>query len=403
MPALGMHQDNGTLLAWLKEEGEAVAQGEPIMEIETDKATVEIEAPASGILGGIRAREGAIVPVGQAVAWILAPGEPLPGEALPAGQGAHTRGLSVTPVARRLAEKHGVDLAEVRTRGRRIEKDDVLRYLEAGSGTGRPRLAAASPRARRLARERGLDVEHLSGSGPGGAVLAADVLAAEALADRPGSTWQIMAERVTRSWTGAPHFYLFREVDAGRLVAWRTRAQQRIETGLTYTDLLIELVAAALSRHPEVNASWSEGRIALHSEINVGFAVAVQGGLLVPVVHSAHGQSLGQIAARRQDLVRRARVGKLSPEDMANGTFTITNLGMYGVDAFVAIINPPQAAILAVGRIADRVVPVDGRPAVRPTMSLGLSCDHRVVDGAMGARFLATLADLIEEPLLLYL
>jgi pyruvate dehydrogenase E2 component (dihydrolipoamide acetyltransferase) len=399
MPALGMHQDTGTLIAWLKEEGEPVAQGEPIMEIETDKATVEIEAPASGILRGICVGEGVEVPVGQTVAWILVPGEPLPAE----GQEAGTRRPSATPVARRLAEKHGVDLTLVPASGRRIEKDDVLSYLETGSGTVRPRLPAASPRARRLAGERGLAVQHLVGSGPGGAVLAADVLAAEPRARQPGSTWQLMADRVTRSWTGAPHFFLLREVNASRLVAWRAKAQRRIEPQPTYTDLLVKLVAAALSRHPQVNASWSETGIVLHPEINVGFAVAVQGGLVVPVVHGAHEQSVSQIAARREDLVRRARAGRLALEDLANGTFTITNLGMYGVDAFLAIINPPQAAILAVGRIAERVVAIEGQPAVQPMMNLSLSCDHRVVDGALGAQFLETLSELIEEPLLLYL
>ena len=210
-----------------------------------------------------------------------------------------------------------------------------------------------------------------------------------------------MAERVTQSWTSTPHFYLLREVNASRLMAWREQLQMQIEPQPTYTDLLVKLVAAALSRHEQVNASWNDGKIVLHREINVGLAVAVKDGLVVPVIHQANEQSLSQIAERRQNMVSRAQAGKLSAEDLANGTFTISNLGMYGVDAFNAIVNPPQAAILAVGRIAERVVPIDGQPAVQPMMILSLSCDHRVIDGARGAQFLATLAGLIEEPLLL--
>ena len=210
-----------------------------------------------------------------------------------------------------------------------------------------------------------------------------------------------MAERVTQSWTSTPHFYLIREVNASRLLAWRERMQNLIEPRPTYTDLLVKLVAAALSRHEQVNASWNDGKIVLHREINVGLAVAVKDGLVVPVIHRANEQSLSQIVERRQVLVSRAQAGKLSAEDLSNGTFTISNLGMYGVDAFNAILNPPQAAILAVGRIAERVVPIDGEPAVQPMMILSLSCDHRVIDGACGAQFLATLAGLIEEPLLL--
>ena len=206
---------------------------------------------------------------------------------------------------------------------------------------------------------------------------------------------------MTQCWTTVPHFYLLREVNAEGLIAWRNKLLQRSAAKITFTDLLTKVVAGALAEHPRLNASWRDGVIALNNEINVGLAVAVEGGLVVPVIHGADRLGVGEIARQRQELMARAQAGKLRLEDLADGTFTISNLGMYGVDAFNAIVNPPQAAILAVGRIADRVVAVNGQPAVRPTLMLSLSCDHRVVDGARGAAFLDTLADMIEEPLAL--
>ncbi|MGH6960907.1 MAG: dihydrolipoamide acetyltransferase family protein, partial [Dongiaceae bacterium] len=241
-------------------------------------------------------------------------------------------------------------------------------------------------------------------SGPGGAVLAADVPAgAQRTAAAPGvsNVWRIMAERMTASWTTAPHFFLVREVNVNRLVTWRERASKQTGTRITYTDLLVRLVAAALSQHPGVNASWKDGAIMRNADINIGLAVAIDDGLVVPVIHRADTLSLAELAARREDLVSRAQSGKLRPADIQGGGFTVSNLGMYGVDAFTAIVNPPQAAILAVGRIADRVVALNGQPAVQPTMVLTLSCDHRALDGARAAQFISGLADLIEEPLAL--
>jgi pyruvate dehydrogenase E2 component (dihydrolipoyllysine-residue acetyltransferase) len=271
------------------------------------------------------------------------------------------------------------------------------------------RHVAASPKARRLAAERGIDLRAVRGSGPGGAVLTADVPAASltppspegAEGERVGTVWRIMAERMTASWTSAPHFYLVREVNVARLVSWLGKARQQTGAHVTYTDLLVKLVAAALLRHPRVSVSWKDGALERHPEVNIGLAVAVDQGLVVPVLHRADTLGLAEIAARREDLVTRAQAGRLRPADIQGGVFTISNLGMYSVDAFSAIVNPPQAAILAVGRIADRVVPVDGRPAVQPTMVLTLSCDHRALDGARGAQFLGALAELIEEPLAL--
>ena len=435
MPALELAQETGKVVHWLKRAGDTVRKGEPIVEIETDKVTVEIEAPASGVLRDVTAQEGDAVPVGRtiaivvgtdeagaaaAAATVMPPGSaaatgaiPIPPTAVSAAGGA----VKASPLARRIAEQHGVDIARVRTPSGRVEKADVLAYVESqkAAGNGREgRLVAASPKARRLAAERGLDLAAVRGTGPGGAVLAVDVPVARvapasaAMPSAPrvgapgvGTVWRIMAERMTTSWTTAPHFYLVREVDVSRLVSWLDRARKQTGAHVTYTDLLIKLVAAALSRHPRVNASWRDGAIAQHTDINIGLAVAIDDGLVVPVIHRADTLGLAEIAARREDAVSRAQAGKLRPGDIQGGGFTISNLGMYGVDAFSAIVNPPQAAILAVGRIADRVVARNGQPAVLPTMMLTLSCDHRALDGARGAQFLGALADLVEEPLAL--
>jgi pyruvate dehydrogenase E2 component (dihydrolipoamide acetyltransferase) len=238
-------------------------------------------------------------------------------------------------------------------------------------------------------------------------VVAADVEAAETGAPvavpaeelAVGPVWQRMATRIAESWRTAPHFFLTRDADAGRLESWRSavRARPGYER-VTHTDLLVRVAAEALVRHPRVNASWRDGSIVPGEGVNVGIAVATDDALVVPVIHGADRLSLRELAERRAVLVEAARAGSLRPEDVGGGTFTISNLGMFGVDAFLAVLNPPQAAILAVGRIADRVVPVEGEPGIRPYLTLSLSFDHRVVDGARGARFLDTLASLVEEP-----
>ena len=417
MPALELAQETGKVIRWLKASGDAVSKGEPIVEIETDKVTVEIEAPASGILRDVTAREGDVVPVGRTIAVVFASGE-VPSAGVPVSPGGLATasapsttgaapGIKASPLARKIAEQHGVDLAQVKTASGKIEKADVLAYVEsraaAPASNGRAaRLAPASPKARRLAAERGVDVTAVRGSGPAGAVLAADVLAAPRI-DAPavGTVWRVMAERMTASWTTAPHFYLVREVNVSRLVTWLDRARKQTGAHVTYTDLLVKLVAAAIAQHPAVNVSWKDGAIVRHGEINIGLAVAIEAGLVVPVIHRADMLSLVELVSRREDAVSRAQAGKLRPADIQGGVFTISNLGMYGVDAFNAIVNPPQAAILAVGRIADRVVAMNGQPAVQPTMVLTLSCDHRALDGARGAQFLGALADLVEEPLAL--
>ncbi len=453
MPALGMAQETGILLQWLKAAGETVTQGEPLMEVETDKATVEIEAPASGILARVIANPGDEIPVGQVIAVILAPGESVGEQGTRGAEEQKDEKLSAfvasaviaSPVAARMAAEHNVDLAQVKPQGGRVQKADLLAYLEAKANSGQryPKGISlvvggqllASPKARRLAAERGLELATLKGSGPDGAVLAADVEEAMTRRDEDAITrgheaeqifssphlvassedasspprllasltmskmWRVAAERLTQSWTTIPHFYLIREANASQLTEWRGKAQARATEKITYTDLLVKIVATSLRRHPRLNAMWQEGSILLNEEVNLGLAVAIEDGLVVPVIHQANQLGLNELAARRKELVARAQAGKLSLADISGGTFTISNLGMYGVDAFNAIINPPQAAILAVSRIADRVVPVNGQPAVQPMITFSLSCDHRVVDGARGAQFLQTLAELVEEPM----
>ena len=387
MPALEMAQETGKLVAWRRREGESVARGEPLFEVETDKAVLEVEAPADGILAGVKAHEGAVVPVGQTIAWIVLPGEVPPTEVASSNPVGPPAAASTHPAA-----------AAANISGHAVVLGGNI-----------------SPKARRLAKEHAVDLSRVHGSGPGGEILASDVLAAvqsrnaplpssfkTASLETPGRIGRLMAERTTESWTSVPHFFVVGEVDAGALVATRERlaraAEQAGGVRPTYTDLLVALLAPALLKHPRMNASWSADGIRLHREVSIGVAMAVNDGVVAGVIHNADTTALGEIAAQRQDLSERAKSGRLRPSDIAGATFTLSNLGMYGVDAFSAILSPPQAGILAVGRIADRVVPVDGQPGIRPMMTLTLSCDHRVVDGARAAAFLNDLAEAIREP-----
>jgi len=380
MPALEMAQETGKLVSWRKKEGQSVSKGEPLLEVETDKAVLEVESPADGILTGVSAHEGAVIPVGQTIAWIVRPGEAPPPEAV----------RSVTSVSASFA-----------------------RPAPAALNTPEPPAAASariSPKARRLAKERGVDVGRLQGSGPGGEILASDVAAvavsqssaAPAGVEPLSSIGRLMAERTTQSWTTVPHFFVVREVDSSSLLATRDRLGPTIEkaqgVGITHTDLLVALVARALIKHPRVNASWSGGAIRLNPDVNVAIAMAVDDGVVAAVIHQASTKNLGEIATERRDLSERARAGRLRPPDIAGATFTISNLGMHQVDAFTAIISPPQAAILAVGRITDRVVPVNGQPTIRPMMTVTLSCDHRVIDGVRAAAFLNDVTEAIRQP-----
>jgi pyruvate dehydrogenase E2 component (dihydrolipoamide acetyltransferase) len=392
MPALEMAQETGKLIAWRKQEGDRVTKGEPLLEVETDKAVLEVEAPADGILAGITAQAGTDIPVGQTIAWIVAPGEKPPTEnqsasTAPAARGG-LQGKTESPPAPMAASA-----------------------AEPSAGHG----ARISPKARRLAKELGVDIASVRGSGPGGEILASDIQAAAAApvassaapiksgsVEVPSSIGRLMAERTTESWTTVPHFFVTRELDASALNEYRERLVGEIERAhnirITHTDLLVALAARVLVKHPRLNSSFTAEGIRLHDHVNMGVAIAVNDGVVAAVIPNAHTATLAEIATQRRAVAERARAGKLRPADIADATFTISNLGMYHVDQFSAIITPPQAAILAVGAITDRVVAVEGKPAVRPMMTLTLSCDHRTADGARAAMFLNDLAEAIADP-----
>jgi len=416
MPKLGLTMEEGTIIRWLKREGEEVKKGEPLFEVQTDKVVMEVEAPVSGTLGKILAHEGDTIPVVQVIAYILESGEEAPkewpvpvavAEAAPAKAVSEAKVLA-TPAARRLARDKGLDLAQVRGSGEGglVTREDILRSLEEKPA---PEIIAlervkASPRARRLAQEKGVDLSQVRATGPQGRVTEKDLLdflAAQELLT-PGPIQRLTAQRMAESFTSAPHFYLTIEAKATKLVELRERLhpiiEERVGVHLTFTDILIALVAKVLKDHPLANASWEEGRIRIWKEINIGLATAVKEGLIVPVIERADEKRLAQIAKERKELADKASEGRLSLEELEGGTFTLTNLGMFGVDEFGAIINPPQSAILAVGRIAERPVVEEGLVAARPTIRLTLSVDHRVWDGAQGARFLSKLKALIEQP-----
>jgi pyruvate dehydrogenase E2 component (dihydrolipoamide acetyltransferase) len=387
MPALEMAQETGKLISWLKKEGDSITKGEPLLEIETDKAVMEIESPGDGVLAGVKVQAGAEVPVGQTIAWIVRPGEAAPTDEVAATSG---RKNTVAPPASASAPSS---------------------KSAPASGTQAPNQSIKiSPKARRLASERGVNLADVRGTGAGGEILASDILAAaESKAAPPTLSTEsgnpvarLMAERTTHSWTSVPHFFVVREVDGGALNEARQKFAPEIEKSdgvkITHSDLLVRIVARVLQKHPRLNSTWDGKAAHANAEINIGLAMAVEDGVVAPVIQKADKSRLSEIAKVRRELTERARSGKLRPTDIAGGTFTISNLGMSGVDAFTAIIIEPQAAILAVGSIADRVIAVDGRPSVRPMMTLTLSSDHRVVDGARAAEFMRDLVAAIGSP-----
>ena len=382
MPALSPAQETGILIEWFKEEGDLIEKGEPLMEVETDKANVEVEATTTGILANITVNLGDEIPVGKVIALILADGESVP-------ESKKEYSSSETKVSEE-------DTAHLQT--------TISNPLDPSANLPTNKIVA-SPKVRQYAKKEGIDLSFIKGSGPNGVILMEDVLVNQSSTeteenDIPTSKgWRLMADRLTESWSSAPHFNLVRHLDVSNLVTYKKQVQEKNSNRLTYTDLLIKLVSITLKEHPRINASWIDNKIVKNSEINVGLAVDFDGGLIVPVIHKTDELSLGEITNRRKDLITRTQAGKLRSGDLDRGTFTISNLGMFDVDSFNAIINPPQAAILAVGRIVDKVVPVDGLPAVRPILTLNLSFDHRVVDGVRGAEFLQTLSNLIENPL----
>jgi len=486
MPKLGMTMEQGTINRWFKQEGERIEKGEPLLEVETDKVDLEVEAPVSGRIERILAPAGATLAVMTPIAE-LAPDESdaanfsAAASLLFAGSGADQsprhpspqpdsgtiaravtmagdrsdtldeRKIAATPAARREARERGVSLAAVAARAQPpLTRADVLAFVAGehapvASDTATRRQPAPekrvelTPLARKMAAEAGLTAADLAAlvTGGGTVKITRDWLAGylAARADRATGTGaglaepsvataadagaltplttmrRIIAERMAASFTTTPHIYLDLEVDMSEAERLRARRAQRGGPAISPTALLVKVAGVCLVRHPQVNASFVPGAldgkdaIRRHHGAHVGVAVAVEDGLLVPVVRDADRRDLADIAATIADLAARARAGKLRPDDLEGGTFSISNLGMYGIDTFHAIINPPQAAILAVGRITRRPVVVgdgtDERIEIRPMLKLSLSADHRVVDGATGAQFLAAIKELLEEPSLL--
>jgi pyruvate dehydrogenase E2 component (dihydrolipoamide acetyltransferase) len=420
MPVQGLTITEATLAGWLKQPGDPVEKGEALFEFETDKAVMEVESPASGVLLAHLAREGEVVPLGQVVAKLgTEAGDRWETPAQPASShDGHAAGTSATPGAP-VAKSSGGRTPSVPSTS---SADDTAGPVRSDRRTGNG--AKASPRARRAAERLGIDLALVQATGRGGAhVRERDVLrAAEqrpAAPARPSApprvmplspqpvspTRRVIAERTAASFRDIPHFYLRREVTAERLVSFREELVADLEAlasvRLTITDLFVKALALSLRAFPAVNAQWIDGGIAPLSSVDVGLAVETPNGLLVPVIRGADTLSLCQLAAQRQELVQRARDGKAQPADFAGGSFTLTNLGALGVDQFDAIINPPQSGILAVGAIKRRPFVVGEELMACKTVFLTLSMDHRVVDGAEAARFLERLVHFVERPALL--
>ena len=429
LPRLGQGMESGTIVKWLKGEGEPVKKREPLYELDTDKVTQEVEAEADGVLLKIVVDSGE-VEVGKTIAFIGSEGEDVP-----SGNGGAP---AAAPKAEAEAESDAAAVEEqdeAQTEGASAPgmDDQRARGQEAAASTAAAETAAlteaparpdgrvkASPLARRLAREKGIDIATLQGSGPEGRIVAEDVergsvaapkaAPAAAVAEPSGeaeeieltSTRKTIARRLTEAWQ-APVFQLTVSVDMTRALALRERLVGRLREGdtkPTVGDLLTKVSAAALLRHPEVNAHFGGDRILRFPYAHVGIAVAAPNGLVVPVIRDADRKTIQEIAADRAALVGRAREGKLQRDDLADGTFTISNLGMFGIEQFVAVLNPPQAAILAVGATEEKPVVREGQVEVRPLMTMTITCDHRAIDGADGAEFLRTVKELLEEPAL---
>ena len=389
LPRLGQGMESGTIVKWLKSEGDAVEKGEPLYELDTDKVTQEVEADASGVLLKIAVSEGE-VEVGKTIALIGEQGE----EVSVSENGAKAPEAEKPKQAPEQATSEGQSPEPVQTR------DD-----------GRIK---ASPLARRIARERGVDLAQIQGTGPDGRIVAEDVERVEAspapaVAAAPAGEVEVrqltnvrktIARRLTQAWE-APVFQLVVSADMTEALALVERLRElHPDERPTVTDVLTRVTAAALLRHREVNAHFVEGAVHIHPNANVGIAVAAPQGLVVPVIRGAERLTIAEIARARAEVVQRARDNKLKQADLEGGTFTISNLGMFGIEQFVAVLNPPQVAILAVGASEDRVVVRGDEFVAVPTMTMTLTCDHRAIDGAVGADFLRTLKQLVESPAL---
>jgi pyruvate dehydrogenase E2 component (dihydrolipoamide acetyltransferase) len=411
LPRLGQGMESGTIVRWLKSEGDQVEKGDALYELDTEKVTQEVEADASGVLLKILAQEGEEIEVGKRIAVIGEEGEDVPtGEAeedaAAAEEAPAAEAEQEVDEDEREEGSPGQARDEERERGRKASAEQAAQAEEPARTNG-GRLKA-SPLARRIARERGIDLRALTGTGPEGRIVAEDVERATAApAHAPAAAAPLEAEvvkltslrrtiarRLTEAWE-APAFQISMSADMTRALALRERVR---EEGVTVTDLLVKLAAIALLRHREVNAHFAEDELRIFPSAHVGLAVATERGLLVPVLREAERKPVTELAVERAQLVSRAREGKLVPEDLEGGTFTISNLGMYGVEQFIAVLNPPQAAILAIGAIEQRPVLEEGEFVPRPLMSLTLTCDHRAVDGAKAAEFLREVKTLLEEP-----
>jgi pyruvate dehydrogenase E2 component (dihydrolipoamide acetyltransferase) len=412
LPKVDMDMETGKIGTWHVKDGDTVKKGQPLFEIETDKAAMEIEAPADGVVANL-APTGTDISVGQAVAYILAPGEKAPATSSalrapspPSGEGNAAASPSSTTLGA------GTPIPSPQS-GEGPQRGDEV--------SSRPR---ATPLARRLAKQHGLKLEILSGSGPRGRITAKDVnappiQAAAPLTAAPATEGthlipldgmrRTIAQRLTQSKQTVPHFYLSVTCVLDEMLAIRERlnAQAPRDTEknplwkLSVNDFVIKALAAALQRVPSANVTWSDQGIIQHTASDVGVAVSVEGGLFTPVVRNAHTKSLSQISIEVKDLAARARTKKLQPHEYQGGTSSVSNLGMFGIEEFSAIINPPQATILAVGAGIEQFAPVNGQPVVKTLMKATLSCDHRAVDGALGAQLLASFKQLIEEPALM--
>jgi len=426
LPRLGQGMESGTIVRWLKTEGDAIAKGEPLYELDTDKVTQEVEAESDGVLLKIVVADGE-VDVGTTVGIIGAQDEDVADLLAAPSDNGDAPATQPSPATEEQSAEQAADEPAETTEPATQASTDAASQGEVASATPveteavAPRAdgerVKASPLARRIARERGVDLAAITGTGPEGRVIAEDVEKAEVrpavVPGAPGSasefevveltkTRQTIARRLTEAWQ-APVFQLTVTADATELVATRERMVELLregETKPTVSDVLTRLVASALVRHRPVNANFVDGKLHRFSAAHVGLAVAAPSGLVVPVIREADRKSVLEIAADRADIVSRSRDGKLKLDDLEGGTFTISNLGMYGIEQFVAVLNPPQVAILAVGSIADRPVAIDGDLAIVPTMTMTLTCDHRAIDGSEGAEFLRDVKAFVESPAL---
>lgn len=410
MPRMSDTMEEGNIVEWHKEEGDEVEPGDILAEVETDKATMELESYHEGVLLHIGVREGT-VPVNAVIAVIGEEGEDYEEQLKKAKEESseETEEKEEEEKEEKKEEKSAAEEKEQEERERKEEKEEEKEEEE-----GRIK---ASPLARKMAEEKGIDISKVEGSGDGGRIIKRDIedyketkkeAPAKATAAVPEAEAEevpvsqmrkTIAKRLSESKFNAPHFYLTREINMDQAIKARTKINEMDEVKISFNDLIVKACAVALTRHPMVNASWKGDKIIKHKQVNVGVAVAVDEGLLVPVIQNTNYKSLSEINSEVKDKASRAKEKKLSSEEMQGNTFTVSNLGMFDIEHFTAIINPPDACILAVGSITEKAIVEDGEIKIGSRMKVTLSCDHRVVDGATGAKFLQTLASLLEEPL----